>query len=1218
MSDLEKRITAKMVLDDSGYSNTLKGINSELKNTKSEFKAASSGIEAFGRTTQNVERAQESLQRQLDLQSRKVAVYKESLERANTTLNKNAAEREKLTKAIQQEETKLESLKRTYGDNNQAVSNSERKLEELREQFNKVDSSIENNAKRIQGYESQLNKAETEMNKATSSLNKFNRELEEKSLEAAKAKLTAVSQGFESFGNAATNVGSKLTMGVTMPLAAIAVAAGHTGMEFESQMSRVKAISGATGDEFQELNDQALKLGQDTAFSAKQAAEGMENLASAGFNTNEIMEAMPGMLDLAASSGEDLASSSDIAASTLRGFGLAASEAGHVADVLAKNAAATNAAVADTGEAMKYVAPVAHATGLSLEEVTAAVGELANAGIKGSQAGTTLRGALTRLAKPTQAAANVMQDLGFKAFDTQGKMLPLNQIIGNLQKSTKNLTDQQKQQAITTIFGQEALSGMLTLVDAGPEQLNELTNSLKESDGAAKEMAETMQDNTKASIEQALGSLETAAIKLLQVAAPAIRSIADDVQNLANKFSNLSPQTQEFIIKAGLVAIAAGPVIGAIGKVSTGVGGLIKVGGKLLGGLGLITKGAGAAGAAAETVGASTVAATAGAEAAGGAFAGLGTTLAAFAIPALGVTAAVGAVAGGIYLAAKNTEVMNGSCLKSKEELGGLGNALLNLNGSYALTTEQMDKMNIKHKEWNDKVSPETQKALTKTSNDIAALNFEIESSNGLDKVVSEDQVKSFKARTDKLFSETEAKIKTKAPEVQKEMANAFKADDGTLDKNEQTLMKFFDSSQEKQINQIKGYQNQINDIYAKQMNSHKSLKESEIKTIQDLTQKMGQVNLDNTVKNNQELLAAQADFNVRMKNLDMNGLSQLLSEKAKARDKEVKISNDKYDKEIELLKLYRPQMNAEQQKACDDQINKLTSAKYKAEGIENDKYNSFLKAAKEKYPQLSDYINQENGQIMTEEQRKNKQRLDNFTSHMDGMNQITKTGYYKIRDTVSGQMENCYVEVDNKTGQITAAWKSGTYDILGNPMRPDAVIDPQLVDGSKFQPIVGSYNDKKHNVESNPVKPKVENPSNPFTSLVNDWNNTVGYILAHPIKAATNFFGGGSPDHNWTGTSHFKGGFTTLHERGEELYDLPSGTRIYNHQMSEQMVLETAKQTAQGLIDSITNNKDFNNTNDINLNLSVNLDGEVLANVTDKINGKKQRLERRMSGGRI
>lgn len=190
-------------------------------------------------------------------------------------------------------------------------------------------------------------------------------------------------------------------------------------------MSRVKAISGATGEEFEKLKAQAIELGAETSFSASQAAEGMENLAAAGFTTTETMEAMPGLLDLAAALGEDLASSSDIAAAALRGFGMEASEAGHVADVLAENANRTNSSVAETGEAMKYVAPLARSAGLSFEETAAAIGIMANAGIQGSQAGTTLRGAISRLSKPTDDMQNAMDDLGISFYDADGKMKSL-------------------------------------------------------------------------------------------------------------------------------------------------------------------------------------------------------------------------------------------------------------------------------------------------------------------------------------------------------------------------------------------------------------------------------------------------------------------------------------------------------------------------------------------------------------------------------------------------------------------------------------------------------------------------------------------------------------------------------------------------------------------------------------------------------------------------
>ena len=314
---------------------------------------------------------------------------------------------------------------------------------------------------------------------------------------------------------------SRLQGTITKGIAAIGIGklfseAVKTGMDFEVQMSRVKAISGATGEEFAKLKEQAKQLGADTAFSATEAAQGMENLASAGFSTNEIIAAMPGMLDLAASSGEDLASSADIAASTLRGFGLEASSAGHVADVLAKNAAATNAAVVDTGEAMKYVAPVAKTMGIEFEETAAAIGIMADAGIKGSQAGTTLRGALSRIAKPTKEMRETMDDLGLSFYDSNGKMKSLADITEMLEAKMAGLTDEQKNQALITLFGQESLSGMMALMDRGSGEVRKLTDEYKNCDGSAKDMAKTMQDNLSGAVEEFGGSVESLGIEIFE------------------------------------------------------------------------------------------------------------------------------------------------------------------------------------------------------------------------------------------------------------------------------------------------------------------------------------------------------------------------------------------------------------------------------------------------------------------------------------------------------------------------------------------------------------------------------------------------------------------------------------------------------------------------------------------------------------------------------
>lgn len=340
--------------------------------------------------------------------------------------------------------------------------------------------------------------------------------------------------GLKVFAGAITAVGTAVT--------ALSGATVKIGMEFEAQMSRVKAIAGATSEEFQKLTDLAVALGASTVFSSTEVAQGMENLASAGFSVTEIMQAMPGMLDLAASAGEDLASSADIAASTLRGFGLDASYAGHVADVLAKNAADTNAAITDTGYAMKYIAPVARNAGWSLESVTAAIGAMADAGIKGEQAGTTLRGALTRLMRPAKSTAKAMDAIGFSAYDSSGKMKPLSQMITELGERTKDLTEEQRNFYIAQIFGTEALSGMTVLMQRGGAELDKMTESLMNADGAAAEMANTMQDNLKGRLEQLGGALETLAITAYQKFEGPMKSA---VESATQAFENLGDSVKD-------------------------------------------------------------------------------------------------------------------------------------------------------------------------------------------------------------------------------------------------------------------------------------------------------------------------------------------------------------------------------------------------------------------------------------------------------------------------------------------------------------------------------------------------------------------------------------------------------------------------------------------------------------------------------------------------
>lgn len=356
---------------------------------------------------------------------------------------------------------------------------------------------------------------------------------------------SGIEQGLKKLGGITKKglkVAATAVAGTSAALAGVATVAIKTGSDFEAQMSRVKAISGATEQEFAKLKEQAIELGADTAFSSGQAAEGMENLAAAGFTTNEILEAMPGLLDLAAASGEDLSNSSDIAASTLRGFGLAAEDVGHVADVLAENANRTNSSVAETGEAMKYIAPLARAAGISMEETAAAIGIMANAGIQGGQAGTTLRGALSRLSRPTEDMQEAMSELGVSFYDSEGKMLSLTDQVDVLSKAMEGMTDEQKNNYLVTLYGQEALSGMLALINEGPESLESLTEAYTTCDGSAKKAADTMQDNLKGAVEQLSGSAESLGIVFYESVSDNLKNAAvvatDSINEITDAFNN--------------------------------------------------------------------------------------------------------------------------------------------------------------------------------------------------------------------------------------------------------------------------------------------------------------------------------------------------------------------------------------------------------------------------------------------------------------------------------------------------------------------------------------------------------------------------------------------------------------------------------------------------------------------------------------------------------
>ena len=321
-----------------------------------------------------------------------------------------------------------------------------------------------------------------------------------------KSSLGGSTSGMKGLGSQSTSAGNILTSLASKAAVAVGAFVGvrqavdfgkdvvNTGMQFEQGMANVSAISGATGGELEALSAKAKEMGANTKFSAIEAADAMSYMGMAGWNSSQMIDGIGGIMNLAAASGEDLASVSDIVTDSLTAFGLKASDSAQFADVLAVASSKSNTNVSMLGESFKNVAATAGAMGYSMQDTTTALGVMANAGIKGADAGTSLRGVLTRLAKPTKEVDVAMSALGLSAVNADGSMKPLSQLIPEMQNKFAGLTDAEKGQYATMIAGKNALSGFLSLVNSSPDDFASLSDAINNSSGAAQSMADTMND----------------------------------------------------------------------------------------------------------------------------------------------------------------------------------------------------------------------------------------------------------------------------------------------------------------------------------------------------------------------------------------------------------------------------------------------------------------------------------------------------------------------------------------------------------------------------------------------------------------------------------------------------------------------------------------------------------------------------------------------------
>lgn len=326
--------------------------------------------------------------------------------------------------------------------------------------------------------------------------------------------------------------------GTATAIGAIGAASVKVGSDFEASMSKVAAISGATGDDLKALTDKAKEMGATTKFSASESADALQYMAMAGWKTEDMLNGLEGIMNLAAASGEDLATTSDIVTDALTAFGLSAEDSTHFADVLAQASSNANTNVGMMGETFKYVAPVAGTLGYTAEDTALAIGLMANSGIKASQAGTSLRSIMSRMAKPTKEVQGAMDKLKVSLTDSNGNMKSLNEVMGDLRKGFAGLSKAEAAEMATALGGQEAMSGLLAIVNASDDDFDKLSDAIYSCDGAAKRMADTMNDNLQGQITILKSGLEGLGISLYENMEAPLKEVVKEAQNMVQQLQD--------------------------------------------------------------------------------------------------------------------------------------------------------------------------------------------------------------------------------------------------------------------------------------------------------------------------------------------------------------------------------------------------------------------------------------------------------------------------------------------------------------------------------------------------------------------------------------------------------------------------------------------------------------------------------------------------------
>ncbi len=669
-------------------------------------------------------------------------------------------------------------------------------------------------------------------------------------------------------------------------------------------------------------------------------------------------------------------------------------------------------------ESFKYVAPVAGAMKYSVEDTAFALGLMANAGIKASQSGTALRSSITNMVKPTDSMAAVMEKYNISLQNSDGTQKSLMQVIEMLRNRFRGLDEATKASAAATLFGKEAMSGMLAIINAAPSDFNKLRDAIANSNGTAKEMAEIMNKTARGQITLLKSKLEGLGIQIGEKLLPHVNDLVDELGELIDWFGSLDDETQKTIIQMGLLTFAGGGTLKMIGSVSQGVGSLVGAYSKL-------------AKRSADNADKMKVLS----KSAGGASKGVGLLLSSFRSlnpVTIGVTAGIAGLSAGMAVYKTHNDLMNNTILDTTDNMNALEKAVAKFTGINVKSKEELIEMGLVYKDFSDNISKEFQDRVIESTAKVHEFNMKLEEMN-FDGVIDEKEANDLKNRVTDMCDGVINTIKQKQEESQKSMKEFFLRD-GDLHENEKIILESLDRISKANIEEVTKLKSEILEIEQQALNNKRELSDEEVRLIQEKNNRIAQIELESLGKSHEEIVYAQTEFQNRLNNISLEDASKLMQEKAKLRDDEYNKIKDYYDTKITLLEENLAKSNETERAAFENEIEVLKSERDQKLNANNELYDGYLNIIAEKYPHILEQINKYNGEILQQEDIKSQEVLSKLKSQYDNMDSITQSGNYIMYNNSAKTWDAVTVTVDEKTGEIIGmysefAQKSGGYN---------------------------------------------------------------------------------------------------------------------------------------------------------------------------------------------